>query len=196
MDISKKPSNSKIKKCLKDAACFRPCVNGYKSCDDAIMDIYINNFTNHKWRLNFEENVVSTGPFAIERKAKWIIPPPKYIKPRETVVMRAYSDKISTSDPNICAFNVNFTVTVIYKNVKTGKKFELVTFTIRPGSPDACMNLLPFEPIVVATFETNAEDTNILVVFPPCTEPIEIDDNVFEPCKFEDWRNTAYFVLS
>ncbi len=196
--IDTTPRSSDVKRCIKRATRLRPCLCEYTSEKDAIMDVYIMNTSKRTFSLVEVENIVATGPFADQQPGAWIIKPPKTIHACETVFIRAYSGKISTTDHTLCSYGVSFTITVGYHDPVYNSTYDLdptsfFTFevgTTRNSEGNGCAGLQPFDPLSITDFTSNFPVVNIYSLTPQSGN-ISQDEQ-----GDERWRNTAFFIIS
>jgi len=181
--------------CILRAERFNPCLNTFSSKGGSIIDVYIKNVTSERFYLTKSDLTIFSGPAGKAESGVWIIPPPKRIKSGETVFMRAYSGKISTTDPLICIFPVEMDVDVAYKSCDSGFSFSVISD--RETEENGCEGLQPFKPINVTEF-------GLMAVVSPSSDPgsYQRKDEVLnilylQPSPEDDrWRNTAYFIIS
>jgi len=183
-----------IVKCVRRASRFRPCLCDFVSDEDAVIDVYITNKTKYSFKLTEESNIVATGSFGINTPGFWIIPPPKRIRGEETIFMRGYSGKVSTTDLNTCTNPVDYTISARYAGIKDPTDtFYVEVRALREaaeGSADntlnaqiqGCAALQPFEPVNVADFSSNYPALNIY--------------NLQAQIPDLRWRNTAFFLIA
>jgi len=198
-----RPSARVVEKCIRKAERFRPCLCDYTSDEDAIIDLYIMNTSEREFRLVDSENIVSLGPFADQQLGLWILAPPPVLDPKTTIFARAYSGKISTTDPGICNYDVTFTVTVAYvdeiKNTETITPFfRFEVGSLRESPEGGCSELQPFDPLAVTNINSNFPVVNIYNLTPQSgidTRPQSRQD-IFALEGDLRWRNTAFFIIS
>ena len=171
-----------IRECIEKAKCFDPCLSEFASKEGAIIDIYIQNVTSVRFYLSESNNVVFSGFIGESKDGLWVIPPPKRIKGGETVFMRAYTKKVSTTKPEVCAFPVEISIDVSYKS--DAGTFSFSVNTDRETDGGGCEGLQVFKPITVSEFGTKPTPASFKVLY---LQP---------PTGDREWRNTAYFLIS
>ncbi len=213
-----------LSKCIRRASNFRPCLCDFESDEAATIDLYIKNTTKYTFKLEEESNIVATGSFGTPTPGFWLVPPPKRICGGETVFIRAYSGKVSTSDINTCVNPVDYTISVKYtqklKRVKDqthkGSTFQCpsLPYKNKGSSSSKYVGLDTFYIEVRALREASESSTEGTTdtVSVGCDglkpfEPVSVVDfssnfpmlNIYNlQAQLEDprWRNTAFFLLS
>ena len=212
--ITTTPSSYVVKKCIRRATRFRPCLCEYTSKEDAIIDMYIMNTSKRAFVLTNAENIVTTGAFADQQPGLWIIEPPRSLQPNETVFSRAYSGKISTTVPDICTYAVNFTITIAYEDKSSADPryvesydseceitppfFRFEVGTSRNSEGDGCTGLQPFDPVSITDFTSKFPVVNIYNLTPQRGIDVvpQNEQDVVAQNGDVRWKNTVFFIIS